>query len=866
MILHRNEKKSTQRYKIIISRPKLASIVIIFFIFLVAIASVYTGGILQRNGTLSDVYFDISSAFNRSKVDISSYFNKEDKINISIGFKELKKLDYQRIENRKRGYGVYTNDDWVNASMVYKNEKYKIKMRLKGMSGEHWNQKVSRSYRIKIRNDKAIFGMRKLTLQPHKFRGSLSEWVFMKMLEDSDMISHRLEFVEVVINGDSSGLYAIQEQYDKLLIENNNRREGPIMGFDKDLHISEVFKNKEALDLRTKDGFYSAPLTVNSENKYITDERMSSLIQTGFQMLEGFRNQKLKPTEVFDYKMFAKLLAIRALLGSDEFDWRDIRFYMNPVTMKLEPIGREVHDSDSIGIKWWKANMNYSSNESMDVIPFHNAIFSDQLFYEEYIKQLDKVSHPDFLKNFYTLHGGELSYLEGRLRSFDGYEFPYKRIENRRKIIKEFLNPIHSISVHAGVTNVQNLDFLNLSIGTIQPLRVNIGCVFFNDKKIMCPVEKNSHVKGMGDGRPVEFKNIKMRILNKEINLNSDMKLTYTIPGIDKEKLAPLSIWQVSNQFIKEDVMSLESNIHELLWLDIDKNNKTIRIRNGSYRLDKTLKFPLGFDVHIDPGVKIILNKGANLIFKDAVYFEGKKDLQIEVDSSNNGGGVFVLNANKRSVLDYVVFNGSSAVTYKKLKLSGAITFYQSDVSISNTIFRNNSKGDDFLNIIRSIFSIDNSKFENVLFDALDSDFSNGTVSNVSFSDIGNDALDFSGSEVVLDNLKINKVNDKAVSAGERSSIKASNISILNSYIGIASKDSSSVLVNNVNFYNTKYIAASYQKKPEFGPASIDFDNSLVSENIPTYIIGSKSIINFKEQDKTLSGINEHLLKGLINH
>jgi hypothetical protein len=88
----------------------------------------------------------------------------------------------------------------------------------------------------------------------------------------------------------------------------------------------------------------------------------------------------------------------------------------------------------------------------------------------------------------------------------------------------------------------------------------------------------------------------------------------------------------------------------------------------------------------------------------------------------------------------------------------------------------------------------------------------------------------------------------------------------LNSYIGIASKDSSSVLVNNVNFYNTKYIAASYQKKPEFGPASIDFDNSLVSENIPTYIIGSKSIINFKEQDKTLSGINEHLLKGLINH
>jgi hypothetical protein len=842
------------------------STVIVFFMFLVVIISVYTGGVLQRSGALSAIYFDVFSSLNRSQAYISSYFNKEDKINISIGFKELKKLDYQSLKNKNRGYGTYTNDDWVNASLVYKNKEYKIEIRLKGMSGEHWNQNVIRSYRIKIKNDKSIFGMRKLSLQPHKFRGSLSEWVFMKMLEDSDMIAHRLEFVEVVINGDSLGLYAIQEQYDKLLIENNKRKEGPIMGFDKDLFISEVFKSKEALDLRSTDGFYTAPLTVNSENKYITDKHMSSLIQTGFQMLEGFRSQKLRPTEVFDYKMFAKLLAIRALLGSDEFDWRDIRFYLNPVTMKLEPIGREVHDSDLIGIKWWKANLIYSNSKNPDEISFHNLIFSDQLFYEEYIKQLNEVSQPDFLQNFYMLHGEELSYLERRLKSFNRYEFPYKRIEHRRKIIKEFLNPIQSISAHISVTDVQDLDFLNLSIGAIQPLRVNIGCVFFNNKKIMCPVEKNSYVEGKRDMHPVKFKNIKMRILNKKINLNNDMDLIYTIPGIDKEKLAPIRIWQESNQLIKEDVMSLEDNIHKLSWVDIDKNNKTIKIRNGSYSVDKTLKFPLGFDVHIDPGVKIILNKGANLIFKDAVYFNGKKDLQIEVDSSNNGGGVFVLNANKRSVLDYVVFSGSSAVTYKKLKLSGAITFYQSDVSISNAIFKDNSKGDDFLNIIRSSFSIDNSKFENVLFDALDSDFSEGTVSNVSFSGVGNDALDFSGSKVVLDNLKINKVGDKAVSVGERSNIKASNISILNSYIGIASKDSSSVLVNNVNFYNTKYIAASYQKKPEFGPASISFDNSLVSENIPIYIIGNNSVINFKEQNKMLSGINEHLLKSAIGN
>ena len=44
------------------------------------------------------------------------------------------------------------------------------------------------------------------------------------------LIFHRTKILETTVNGENLGIYFLEEQHSKQLIENNKRREGPIIG------------------------------------------------------------------------------------------------------------------------------------------------------------------------------------------------------------------------------------------------------------------------------------------------------------------------------------------------------------------------------------------------------------------------------------------------------------------------------------------------------------------------------------------------------------------------------------------------------------------------------------------------------------
>ena len=108
------------------------------------------------------------------------------------------------------------------------------------------------------------------------------------------------------------------------------------------------------------------------------------------------------------------------------------------------------------------------------------------------------------------------------------------------------------------------------------------------------------------------------------------------------------------------------------------------------------------------------------------------------------------------------------------------------------------------------------SYFEETNSDSIDIDFSKGSIINSKFFMSKNDAIDFSGSEVNLEGIYINGSGDKAISVGEGSTLRAKDISIKNSNIGIASKDDSSVYLDNVIIDNVNIGLAAYIKKIEY--------------------------------------------------
>lgn len=102
-------------------------------------------------------------------------------------------------------------------------------------------------------------------------------------------------------------------------------------------------------------------------------------------------------------------------------------------------------------------------------------------------------------------------------------------------------------------------------------------------------------------------------------------------------------------------------------------------------------------------------------------------------------------------------------------------------------------------------------------------------------------------------------IKDKAISVGEKTIVNGKNLSISNAWIGIASKDSSDVMIENVVVTNCGlYDFATYQKKSYFSGASMKVANSN-SCNKPLSQLGSNLIIDGVEIEEEKIDIKKKL-------
>ena len=144
----------------------------------------------------------------------------------------------------------------------------------------------------------------------------------------------------------------------------------------------------------------------------------------------------------------------------------------------------------------------------------------------------------------------------------------------------------------------------------------------------------------------------------------------------------------------------------------------------------------------------------------------------------------------------------------------------------------NNLRGDDYINFYNSNFSVENLLMEDVYADAIDSDFSTGTIDNLIIKKAGNDCLDLSFGNYQVERGEFIECNDKGISVGEKSKTKIYETSISNSNIAIAAKDGSEIFVgNSIATKITNFCLAAYNKKSEFNGAEITYKNFQCDKN-----------------------------------
>ena len=258
----------------------------------------------------------------------------------------------------------------------------------------------------------------------------------------------------------------------------------------------------------------------------------------------------------------------------------------------------------------------------------------------------------------------------------------------------------------------------------------------------------------------------------------------------------------------------------------IIKNDTTISFSGSRIKLTKPLILPPGRTVQLSAGQTIDLSNGAFILSRSPIISKGTQNMPVSFISSDGTGlGIAVLQAGSMSKFSNTTFDNLSNPVSGIWNLTGAVTFYESDVHFSNCSFLNN-RSEDGLNIIRSAFVLDKVHFFNTYSDAFDSDFSTGTISDSIFEKTVNDGVDVSTSQVTITGTKFINNGDKGISGGENSQVELQNITVQGAVIGVAAKDLTQVTGQDVFISDVKIGLALYQKKPEFGPSSMVLTNT----------------------------------------
>ncbi len=339
---------------------------------------------------------------------------------------------------------------------------------------------------------------------------------------------------------------------------------------------------------------------------------------------------------------------------------------------------------------------------------------------------------------------------------------------------------------------------------------------------------------------------------------------------IKRQKVNPFT--QINEEVYQGTLIRTQDNMSD--FSNLRQENSKVFFTDEYVVLDKALFIPKGLTFVIKEGQTIDLHNNAFVISRSALFVEGTEQRPVIITSTDDSkdAGIAVIQAQDRSACNYMICDNLGELSSGIYHLTGAVTFYESDVDFNNCEFLNN-RSEDGLNTVRSDVSIINCAFKNTFQDAFDSDFCNGIFDGCYFEATGNDALDVSTSDFAVINTNFMNIGDKAISVGEASKIKITNVHAENVQIGIGAKDNSVVTASNVSIKNAFIGFCAYQKKPEFGPCtmiidgyslagSIDF-RYLIEENDKLFVDGQRWEASQKQKQALIIErmINEEPIK-----
>jgi hypothetical protein len=781
------------------------------------------------------------------------------KVSIDIDFMGMQRLQEKRLEALEKGLLETGDDDYVSGFIRTNGKRVKVRMRLKGdrldhLSGDKW------SFRTHVSGDDHLWGMRSFSIQHPKTRGFHAEVLFHETLRQFGVITPRYFFIDVSVNGKNIGIMAVEEFFAKELLEYNGRKDSVILKFDEFYR----WNSRDMANFR-QDQVYVGPFEshINADIQAFQSSRVrkSDTLQADFRvavgLLRGFSRGILSASEVFDIDLMASYLAVSEFWGAKhEIHWTNLRFYYNPISGRLEPVPFDgnIHNPAEPNTSIVREKFAMQLLEDPKIF----AVFRRR--YESLVQSWKSGELPEMLRKLEQTMLADLQSEFYFLDPFSDVRFE-QRIEQMPRELRPFVL-MHNKPIFARALIVTDGDERYLEL--MNPLTYEVEVLdayWINEAGESISFESTQEIEFPIALAPTPLDTIakQVRIPYKEPKSDEvlQLKLRTSVTGYEDERevIAQIGYPALSSRPFPSS--SLAEQLERHPFLSVDESERAVLFEPGEWDVDGDILLPEGYEARVSGGTTLRFDKGAVFVINGIATFAGTagQEIVLQGKSLSDGSqgswqGMAIYNAPQRSHWSHVVVRNTTGIRRDAWRLTGGVTFYKSDVDMVESRFED-VMGEDGLNIVHSDFELTDIAINNTVSDGFDADFTTGVINRGLFSDIGTagggDAVDFSGSDVEIIGSRFEAIRDKAISVGESSRLKIRSVDIDGGGVGIASKDNSSVTIEDSRVRNVQFAGLmAYMKKPEYGPATMvatnmEFENTSTPARMQ---IGSKLTVN----------------------
>jgi len=789
--------------------------------------------------------------FSSSKIINSGELPSVPVLDIKISKKNIQYINsvIQRSINQSKN--VYTlgpfisihDNDFVRdtkTKIVINGEKFDAKIKLHGVADDNWIN-AKKSYSIKTAKDSLISNTRrfKLIILEEQFIQTMMSYHLAHLMGYMDV---GVDLVKVRFNGINQGYYLLEEALSKELLEKNK-----LSGVD-------LIKAHDEWTHQYRTGHLTlfTHEVANQEYKNYSKKNVGQLILFDKLMsAESYREVK----DLVDIDRFAKHEAMRILFGSDQGVTGDnIKWLFDTSKGVFFPFFR----MEGYLIDLPKSDLSFTFDKDLNdwfgfdykikVFPILNRNNEFRALRNKYLYKI--LSMRKEIEEYYSeLYNSFMPLVSSdTTNNYSSRWYKYKTsaslsaLSNNFDYIDKYLN---YSKVYTTLTQINKKEFiLNIVPDSNSILEMDTFKIDGVDNEDGLKVIKLDSNKKQN--QPLTFGNF---IKNERYSLSLDEDLEvkrniyeYKIVTKDDLNIVDYNI-SFRNSITNKKVLDRETYkkiIHTPIKLNIKQRsfeeflkkypiraaNDKIIFNKGTYLITEDLIVPSTVNVHINPGVKIIMSPGVSIVIRGNLKISGSGDEYVEIVSSELGkpfGSFAALGSGGTTVdISFLKLTGGSEDNIAGVFLSGALSLYDhKKIRIKNSkIYSNHA--DDGINIKRSKVIVDNSEFYNNFSDQIDLDYSSGIVVDSSFyTDKNNkssnsDGLDLSGSNIMIRDNVFSNFPDKGLSIGEESKVIVIKNTFNRNNSAVATKDGSKSFFFSNKYNSNKINLEMYQKKPIF--------------------------------------------------